>query len=267
MGHSIITNLDRDSIIAEIELLAGTLDFNCKVIIVVEGQDDVKFLQLFTKEENVTIVESYSGKNGVYDIVDSCDYQNVICICDRDYEQVSNSGRKFYYDTSCLEIMLISNTSASEKVFKILEMNEEVFIEVNGLINNLVKNLSFISNLRKLNFSNGLGINFNVLKYSNYYGENLDLIAINLMKLLSSAPNEEIYKNNHEVIKNVLNNPIADINLTNGHDLVSAIAYHSKRKRSKDVVFELYLTSYERKYIEHTILYTDLQTKFIGKIF
>ena len=60
--NSIKTCLNKDSIISDIKLLLGA-DINKEnVYVVVEGEDDTKFLRRYLNS-NVMIYESFSGKS------------------------------------------------------------------------------------------------------------------------------------------------------------------------------------------------------------
>lgn len=100
--NSIKTNLTKDSIISDIKLLLGA-DINKEnVYVVVEGDDDIKFLRRYLNS-NVIIYESFSGKNGVEEIVNSKNISNsrVIGIRDKDYYNNLKSKKIFFYDRCC----------------------------------------------------------------------------------------------------------------------------------------------------------------------
>lgn len=100
--NSIKANLTKDSIISDIKLLLGA-DINKEnIYVVVEGDDDIKFLRKYLNS-NVTIYESFSGKNGVEKIVNSkiIFSSRVIGIRDKDYcNDVKNKKIFFMTDVA-----------------------------------------------------------------------------------------------------------------------------------------------------------------------
>lgn len=86
-SNSIRTNISKEDIISDIKLTKSA-DLNKEyVYLVVEGPDDIKFMAKFLSD-NVFLYESYSGKDGVEEIVTYFNTQEVIGIRDKDYQLI-----------------------------------------------------------------------------------------------------------------------------------------------------------------------------------
>lgn len=127
-------------------LLSADINKN-KSFIVVEGMDDVKFFRDKIDKE-VEIIESYSGKIGVFSIINEVNDSRVIGICDRDYDKEVRIPRIFYYDYANLEMMLISNDVA---FMKLIAENYEVSSFPFDLRYEILCGLQFLSLIRKYN--------------------------------------------------------------------------------------------------------------------
>lgn len=114
-SNSIKDNLSKEDMISDILLCLGADIHRERIYLLVEGEDDIKFLRPFLSD-NIYIYESYDGKNGVEYIVSECFSTNarVIGIRDRDYQIVPISDKIFYYDYGCMEMMILKN----DEVFK-----------------------------------------------------------------------------------------------------------------------------------------------------
>lgn len=118
MENSIRNNLSKSDIISTIRMSMAADIKNEMTFIIVEGYDDVAFMRNKIAE-NSTILESFSGKEGVREIVEFFNNINVIGICDRDYDYAYQNNMVFHYDFSCLEMMMIKN----DNVFNQYQVN------------------------------------------------------------------------------------------------------------------------------------------------
>ena len=109
-SNSIKDNLSKEDMISDILLCLGADIHRENIYLLVEGEDDIKFLRPFLAD-NVYIYESYDGKNGVEYIVANRFEMNiqVIGIRDRDYQIAPISDKIFYYDYGCMEMMILKN--------------------------------------------------------------------------------------------------------------------------------------------------------------
>lgn len=131
----------------------------------VEGADDISFLN-GKLHQSTDIQESFSGKLGVFEIVAHFSDDRVIGICDTDYDAPNTCPQIFYYDYSCLEMMMVSNIFAFSQIFFTYYHGEEKPQEVRL---QLITNLKWLSICRKLSAENGWGINFKGLSISNAF--------------------------------------------------------------------------------------------------
>lgn len=236
-NNSIKSNLDKNAIISSIKLSLGADLKNEKYFVVVEGEEDWRFLRKFLTKE-VIIYESYSGKKGVNEIV-SCAYidsEKVIGIRDRDYCSYSYD-RIYYYDYSCMEMMIIKDD-------KVCEALEDEFYDGSlhcyNLRNLILKELFPLSCLRKMNEEKKLGIKFKGISIDNVLKDDFTL-SISKLK-------ENLERNNrlHEldlslILDNIINNDyekdgIEDLlKITNGHDFINYFSSICNKSRKSDI--------------------------------
>ena len=116
-NNSIRRNLRREDIISEIRLLCGEDYSKVKTFVIVEGDDDLKFIKNKFNSKAYGF-ESFSGCDGVEEIVNYFQSdKRVIGIRDKDYSNlISGSNKIFLYDYHSLEIMLAMNNESFESV-------------------------------------------------------------------------------------------------------------------------------------------------------
>mgnify|MGYP001328335572 FL=1 len=139
--------MTRDATISEIILEKSADIKKEKAFIVLEGYDDIRCLKKIVTQ-NVVMILSFSGKDGVKEIVQHFGSDRVIGICDRDYEAVANTQEIFYYDFCCLEMMLISADAAFEAICSEYYNNAEDVLSMREAI---LRKLFILSNIRKAN--------------------------------------------------------------------------------------------------------------------
>ena len=161
--NSIRDNLTKDNIISDIKLTLSADFKKEKTFIIVEGQDDTKFFRSKISA-NTEIKESFSGKVGVDEIVDSLNDDRVIGIKDRDFDKLSDSNRIFYYDFSCMEIMLIFNDDTFKSLTGEFYTGTERFDVLRYYI---ARELLILTCIRKVCAEAGVGINFKGLSLDN----------------------------------------------------------------------------------------------------
>lgn len=177
---SVTSNLTKDEIIAEISLMSSA-DFNNKnFFVLVEGKDDMTFLNR-KLASNVYLFESFSGKEGVKEIVKYFNKDNIIGICDKDYDDCAEN-HIFYYDCSCLEMMLISCDEAFESFFNANYKGEDDYETIRKKV---FDNLKWITYLRYINSKKAIGINFKCISFPKSFDENNK--CIDLSKLMKQV--------------------------------------------------------------------------------
>jgi hypothetical protein len=216
-----------------------------KAIIIVEGPDDIEFLN-GKLSENVDIYESFSGKEGVKEIVSHFSEKRVLGICDKDYSPPTPEGNIIYYDNSCLEMMMIGN----ENVFKSFVDNFYFGNETaENLLMKIFTNLKWLSVFRKLNSENSWEVRFKGLSIAaSCVSPNLAISVDMLLQKLTEI-NKDLISNHREFLVSVSIEARQDfdidtyLNITQGHDFIEyfqKIAQESsplRRSVSKDTLF------------------------------
>lgn len=244
-NNSIRCNMDKDAIISDIHMTLCA-DFNKeKAIIVVEGTDDIKFLN-GKLSDNVDIYESFSGKEGVKEIVSNFSEKRVLGICDKDYSVPDLNANIIYYDYSCLEMMLVSNSvvfkSFVDNFYYGKETSEDVLMKV-------LTNLKWLSIFRKLNSENSWGIKFKGLSIAAAcVGPDCEISVEKLLENIIRI-NQDLINNHREYLIAVSNETRHELdmytylNITQGHDFIEyfqKIAQESssfKRYVNKEALF------------------------------
>lgn len=168
-NNSIKNNLDLSSCISQIKLLFSENKKNS--FLIVEGENDIRFFKT-NKSENCFIIESFSGKTGVKDIVAHFNDNRVIGVIDRDYYDIKNNDFLFFYDYSCLEMMLISQKESFINALKIISLN---FYELDFL-DKIFNALLWISLFRKLSKTYSAAINFKGINLIDCYNKKLNIM-------------------------------------------------------------------------------------------
>ena len=212
-------NSIRDNI-AKIQLLLDA-DFHHETpIVVVEGIDDIVFFNGKFKSK-VDLKESYSGKVGVYEIVHHFSDNRVVGICDRDYDDICDENRIFYYDYSCLEMMLVSNDEAFRNFFYTYYFGKLHPDDMRILI---LSDLKWISIYRKLNANRKWGIRFSGISIGNAYNEQQEKLDYSIILSQLKRINPDLIDYEHEQLRLVSNQYRVSIDydtyleITNGHD-------------------------------------------------
>ncbi len=260
--------MDKDDVINEIQLQLSHPG-NQSVFVVVEGQDDCLFFKLKLSSQT-ELIESYSGKKGVKEIVSYFQKKQVIGICDRDYQQVTNGNGIFYYDNCCLEMMIIANDEAMGQLWADFY---DGALSPQQLRQTILQELKWISVFRKKNAENNWGVNFGskthfpVPKvFDNHQNFQLQtaeqIIDRQNRNFIANHPNE------YAVVQNAWRNDPNDLNsllqITQGHDFVSCFKLfctdNSKKAPASDAVEHSLRCAFHMTQFEQTDLYADLKT-------
>ena len=223
MSNSIRNNLDKETAISEIRLLLYSDYERKKSFIVVEGEDDCRFLKGKINED-VDIVESFSGKHGVLEIISEINDDRVIGIRDKDCDPVIEHPRMFYYDYACLEVMMIMNDVTWQSLCYQFYDGE---LSVNELRLKIFNDLKWLTLFRKLDNEREWGIRFNGFSYSNAWNENErcfdnELGFIVLKKINSDKQEEQIIQFKADVDGQLAYFDNEDLPFfTQGHDFIN----------------------------------------------
>lgn len=228
--NSIRTNLSKDTTVSEIKLSLGADIEKIKKIVVVEGEDDTAFLSKFFSK-HVTLFESYSGKQGVEEIINSREIRDsrVIGIRDKDYCDRHSNERIFFYDRCCLEMMIIENTESFKNICHEYYKGN---LESEKLKELILNELYMLSMLRKHNEENNNDIKFQGLTFSDFIDNENRLIEDNLKRSITKINGEK------SIDFNCLSGIPKDfsieefLNITNGHDFINFFKVVSDRTRT-----------------------------------
>jgi hypothetical protein len=260
--------LTKDSIISDIKLLLGA-DINKEnVYVVVEGDDDIKFLRRYLNS-NVTIYESFSGKNGVEEIVNSAIIFNsrVIGIRDKDYCNDFKNKKIFFYDRCCLEMMIAEVDEAFNGIYYEFYNGE---MEPHKLKEHILNELFTVSQLRKYNEENKMEINFKGISFQSMIDDeskiNEDKFIEQIKKLNSGKPInfiDIINKSSYQNTDNMLD-------ITNGHDFILLFkAFCDKRCRGNSAnekqISSVLRGSFSEEFLKETTLYENISNYFDDK--
>lgn len=256
-NNSIRTNISKEDIISDIKLTKSADSNKEHIYIVVEGQDDINVMSKFLAD-TVFLYESYSGKEGVEEIVKYFNTQEVIGIRDKDYQLQKKSQYIFYYDHCCLEMMIILSDNVFENLCFEYYKGKFTFSDLRLQI---LKELKEVCILRKYNEQKGWGINFHAIKPSKYWNSStMSIDYENLYKDISV-----IRKNNFD--KSLINSDMTVpwnyddyLSNTQGHDFFSifAIICSTKRGISQENISASARVCYSISDLQKTVLYKDL---------
>ena len=264
--NSIKSNLSKEDIIAEIRLTLSADFCHEKSIVIVEGEDDICFLN-GKLLPHVDVYESYSGKQGVKEIVRAFSDDRVIGICDRDYDPCTSNSGIYYYDYCCLEMMLVSNdTVFSNFCYGYYRGSKDPLL----LREELLQQLEELSLYRKLSAENDWGIKFSGISFGNAVDDNgrLDIEEmINQIKSINPCFSTSI-QSQVERIKDEAgrHNTLSErLMITQGHDFMHC--FHQvclrkvQRKQKSPSVVEMYrslVCAYRPSDFSHTDLFSEI---------
>lgn len=162
-NNSIRINLSKEDIISDIRMMLGADFLREESMLIVEGEDDLTF---FTGKlsPKVYMYESFSGKQGVKEIVERFTDNRVIGIQDRDYQVSPDHTFIHFYDYNCLEMMIVSDDSAFENFCNSYYQGQYTPLDLRRII---MQDLAPLSAYRKLNDHNNWEINFNGVNFGN----------------------------------------------------------------------------------------------------
>jgi hypothetical protein len=204
--------------------------------IVVEGVSDIKFLNSML--DNVFLYESFSGKTGVFEILEVIDSKKVIGICDRDFDE-SEHERVIYYDGTSLEAMMIMSDDVFDKVL------DEFLIKNEG--KNEFKSIAFLcatplTHMRKESYKKGWNLKFEGIRPVHYIKNKMCNTQLLLDKCSEVNPWFDI-KNFSESDFKYLS---YSVELLHGHDLSAIIAYLIEDSLKKDTLEMLFRVAYNK---------------------
>lgn len=227
-NNSIRCRLTKEDIVSEIKLLIGSDLKKELTFIIVEGLDDIKFWKKFITNK-AFIYESFSAKTGIKEIIETYfdDNPQVIGIRDKDYEQTRVHPKIFYYDYSCLELMLVNNFPTFEGIYSEYYNGP---LNAYNLRETILSELKFLSLVRKNNEINHWGITIDCISiYKVFDNASYKIIIDRIIEKLN-AVNHNFFINFSDRLTLIYNEFDIDftytdlLNITQGHDYVSLFA-------------------------------------------
>lgn len=227
-NNSIRNNLTKEDIISDIHLTLGADVNRNHVVVIVEGNDDLKFFKHEFKNENTYLYESYDGKNGVRHLASNkfASDERVIGIRDRDYSNLMMGVNSlFFYDNCCMEMMFIENKDAFSKIC--CEFYNGT-MEENELKLHILLSLLFLSSIRKASEENNWELALKDIPINNMMDINTNSICKEtLLKELRKRNRDKIDEdkmNKVEAICNSYNDYKKLLLITQGHDFAKLFA-------------------------------------------
>lgn len=276
IGETLKANLSKPDAIDTIKLILN--HNNTNICVVVEGEDDIRLFSTLLSD-NVNLIESFSGKKGVIEIVNEKSINNDRCIGirDKDYE-VEEEKRIFFSDYCCAEMMIVaiddcfvrfcSSFSDYNNTKKCLKLRMDC-----------LKDLQYLSKLRMFNeiilhkFAvsknfNESCINFSAINLSSVYSDNIDEMNESIKCKIKESNKSFVYNLDYildEVAKTPSLNSIKDLlYITNGHDFLEVLynKIKSKNKKYKNLSLSLLgpglRCTFFGEYFKQTLLYRKL---------
>lgn len=241
---SIRGNRTKEDVVAELRMLFNEDIEEKMCAVIVEGSDDVRFMEIVL-EENVVCVESpYGGKHGLGDLIEEplLQKKQIIAVRDRDYMDIEQvSDRMFVYDGCCLETMILSNSDIAEGFHR--ELYQGRLSKVCYLIN-VMRQLAPYSVLRKKNELENQGISFEKVGFGDLIKEDELQIEVLFERVHQSEQLCLCREQAHEITDTEL------WDITNGHDFytyLGGVSKQGKKTLGEDGVRNILFAMYRKK--------------------
>lgn len=222
-ANSIRINLAKENTLSEIRLFQSA-DFDHKFThIIVEGINDIRFFQNRVSNR-VVLYESFSGKEGVLEIVNSFSKVNVIGICDRDYDVAPPSPNIFFYDYSSLETMMLSSFSTFKAMCNTLYPH---ISDVRSIYDQTFQQIRWISAFRKISYQQNLCIKFTAFSPFKVFNKSDKTLDVSKTITLLRKANRDVFLSNPNIIRLVsaevkaFTDISVDLSTANGHDALA----------------------------------------------
>lgn len=254
---SVRANRSKEDVAEEVRMMLSE-DIDEKLsIVLVEGADDVRFMEI-VMEENVVCIESPYGKHGLEDLMNMDDStlqrKEVIAVRDKDYMDLTQLPERFFvYDGCCLETMILKDLEISEGFHR---ENYKGTAAKERYILDAMYQLAPYSILRKVNELENGGIAFQKCNFGDLIeGETLKIDELfervgQADKLQACIEEAEITVEENELW-----------NITNGHDLctyLGAVSNLGKKTLGEEGVRNILFVMYRKNDFKKTKLYDTL---------
>nr|WP_295305795.1 hypothetical protein [uncultured Blautia sp.] len=243
---SIRENRTKEDFAAELNMLFNQNLDGSLCVVLVEGADDVRFMESVLEDNVVCEEVPYGGKHGIDDIMKmedpSVQKKEVIAIRDKDYIDATQlPDRVFLYDGCCLETMLLMNLDIAEEFYK---KNYSGCFEKDVYLVNIMRQLAPYSILRKLNELGNFEIPFSKVGF----GDLIDGEILKIEELFIKVGQLDRLSQCMELAASITDSELW--NITNGHDFCRYLSNTSRFRRKqldesgvREILFELYRKS------------------------
>lgn len=226
-------------------------------IVLVEGRDDIKFINRIF-DEKVVCYESFSGKHGLKELIqhDSIQEDRIIAIRDRDYANADEfPERLFCYDTCCMETMMLLNKDVREGIYKTYYKGKK---DQNIFLINAMRELSPLSVLREENEKQGSEIDFKRIRLGDCIDEIQEKVEC---EILFGRLDQQIISKEECMDKAQTWTDEELFEKTNGHDLckfLGKICKNGKADMGEEKFRDALICSYRKSDFLATYLYQSL---------
>lgn len=265
--NSILVNLSESNTVSEIKLLLAA-DFEKKnVIMLVEGEDDVKLFK-FLVTPNVTLIKAYGACTSIDSIIPKyfAAEKRVIGVRDKDYQTTKHGEHIFYCDYSCAEMMMISDDETFDKM---CTNHYRGNLPYSKLRRAMLSDLYNISIARKLSTQQRWGLKIGDTDLAIIVGTNKDSGKKATLNYINSYNKHNGIVGERAHMYYTYPNAKSDEDyfyITNGHDFVEAFCIYcaennsnsAKRRLNEKTISIGFRLSYSRAAFSKTKLYRDL---------
>lgn len=269
----------------EIKMLLNHPSFSEKVILVVEGQTDIRLFRSLIKHENISI-DSFNGKKDLCNLLSEMSTElpdKVIGICDADHDHITNKAniRKTYSlfvtDFHDAEILMLSSPAITCFIDEYSNHTNLTNLK-SDLLNNALNCAYEIGLLRLANERHKLKIRFKGLNYSDFININQSSFNLDINSLVDALLLRSTNKKNGTTKESLINlmeqyrsQSICKYQLSNGHDVTNIIALMYRTPwasiqtdlNAAKVESSLRL-AYQKAYFYQTELFSNLSSKFLS---
>ncbi len=261
MVNSIKDCLNDTDVISEITLLLG--QSRNAVCVVVEGEDDQKIFRPLLSN-NVMLFRSYSGKNGVEDIVKNrfASNKRVVGIRDKDYLVHTSNPRLFFCDYCCAEMMIIAIDECFERLYS--EFYGVGVFTYEQLRIYCLKHLEMLSKYRQLNEHHDWKIKFDGIKPSKMYMDSISDMDTKILNEINCQNPDNQIDTARQAYYNILPEctSLPDyLDITNGHDFVNLFYKVCTGKHGNNgiaLISSSLRSTLGKSEFKKTLLYTNL---------
>lgn len=256
--------------------LKNKRDYN-KVLVLVEGPDDLFIYKVLFDEKSVVLDFSCSNQSGCANVLSMLRELNDhpmtikqkqlyhIAILDADFNRILNrlqtDNNLFYTDAHDNEMMVIMNEYARLSLGYALSLGKE---ETEEMFQNVFKDLELLTLFKWHNMESDLGANFKHLDMMSISREDLnrDEVIFEIVNKKSKACTASLV-GLRDFVKSHQINADNVYDVTNGHDLIARLCYWMKQNYRKQISYDdMEITlqgQFTNKLFYKTNMYRDLK--------